>query len=42
MPMLQLPEMNNKTKALLEHLRKGVVKDPEMAVNVMRVWMEES
>jgi flagellar M-ring protein FliF len=42
MPMLQLPEMTNKTKALLEHLRKGVAKDPETAVNVMRVWMEEA
>jgi len=42
LPMLQLPEMTNKTKALLEHLRQGIAKDPEMAVNVMRVWMEEA
>jgi len=41
-PMLQLPEMTNKTKALLDHLRKSISKDPETAVNVIRAWMEEA
>jgi flagellar M-ring protein FliF len=42
MPMLQLPEMTNKTKALLDHLRKTISKDPESAANVIRAWMEEA
>jgi flagellar M-ring protein FliF len=42
MPMLQLPEMTNKTKALLDHLRKTISKDPETAANVIRAWMEEA
>jgi flagellar M-ring protein FliF len=42
MPMLQLPEMTNKTKALLDHLRKTISKDPESAANVVRAWMEEA
>ncbi len=41
MPLLQLPEMTNHTKALLDHLRKSIVQDPSAAVNVVRAWMEE-
>jgi flagellar M-ring protein FliF len=36
-----LPEMTNHTKALLDHLRKGIAKDPQVAANVIRSWMEE-
>jgi len=40
-PFLQLPEMTNHTKALLDHLRKVIAKDPDAATNVIRTWMEE-
>lgn len=41
-PALQLPEMTSHTKALLDHLRKSVAKDPDGAANVIRSWMEEA
>ena len=40
-PNLQLPAMTNHTKALIEHLRKTIGKDPDGAANVIRSWMEE-
>jgi flagellar M-ring protein FliF len=40
-PFLQLPGMTNHTKALLDHLRKTINKDPETAAAVIRSWMEE-
>jgi flagellar biosynthesis/type III secretory pathway M-ring protein FliF/YscJ len=41
MPSFQLPAMTNRTKALLEHLRGTIRKDPQNAANVIRGWMEE-
>lgn len=41
-PALVLPEMTSHTKALLDHLRKTIVKDPDGAANVIRSWMEET
>jgi flagellar M-ring protein FliF len=40
-PMLQLPEMTNHTKILVDHLRKSIAKDPETAASVIRAWIEE-
>jgi flagellar M-ring protein FliF len=42
MPSLRLPEMTNHTKALVDHLRKSISKDPEAAANIIRTWMEEA
>jgi flagellar M-ring protein FliF len=41
LPFLQLPTMTNHAKALLDHLRKTVVKDPDAAAALIRTWMEE-
>lgn len=38
---LQLPTLTNTTKTLLDHVRKGITKDPETAVNVIRTWLDE-
>jgi flagellar M-ring protein FliF len=39
---LQLPVLTNNTKTLLENLKRGISKDPETAVNVIRGWIEEA
>jgi flagellar M-ring protein FliF len=36
-----LPEMTGETKTLLDSLRRSIGKDPDVAANVVRAWMDE-
>jgi hypothetical protein len=38
---LQLPTLTNTTKTLIDHGRTGIAKDPDVAVNVIRSWLDE-
>jgi flagellar M-ring protein FliF len=40
-PTLALPEMNSKSKILLLQIQDHVAKDPALAANIVRGWMEE-
>jgi flagellar M-ring protein FliF len=40
-PSLMLPEMTSHTKQLLDQLRNSVLTHPDVAINVIRSWMEE-